>query len=175
MHSRRLGLLALLLPFLACSEQQPGSGQAARRSDLHVVSVAGKAIELPTATWKAMRNEFEWAENFEQVTKEPKHLFPRVVTVFKLPMTDDRRSGIRISPREYVEMFVVDPGTLTVQIRVDKGTYWVLSRETFAAGSIYGVDTGTAQHSLYDEEFKSAQQSFGPEIDRTRYLLQSTF
>ena len=67
-----------------------------------------------------MTNEYEWAETFEQVQKGPRHESPRVVTVFKLPMTDDRRAGVRVSPNEYVEMFVVNPGMLTVQVRVDK-------------------------------------------------------
>ena len=135
----------------------------------------GGPLRLPNGQWKAMTNEFPWAENFEQIAKGLRHEFPRVVTVFKLPMTDDRRVGIRISPNEYVEMFVANPGAITMQVRVDKKSYWVMSRETFLAKSIYGVDTSTPSHSIYDEEFKWARQAFQPEIDTTRYLLQTSF
>ena len=122
-----------------------------------------------------MPNDYEWAENFEETRKGPRHEFPRVVTVFKLPMTEDRQIGTRISPNEYVEMFIVHEGTLTVEVRLDKGSYWVLSRETFTAPSVYGVDTTTLFHSLYDLEFSTASEAFQPEIDTTRYLLSSKF
>jgi hypothetical protein len=144
-------------------------------TDDHVVKLPTGIRRLPKADWKPMTNEYDWAENFEQIEKGPRHEFPRVVTVFKLPMTEDRRVGVRVSPNEYVEMFVVNPGTLTVQVRLDKKQYWVMSRETFEAKSIHRVDTTTAYRSFYDQEFEWAREAFQPELDSTRYLLQSTF
>ncbi len=71
-------------------------------------------------------------------------------------------------------MFVVHAGTLTMQLRVDKKTYWVLSRETFAARSLAFVDT-QREHTLTAEEFAFSRTAFQPDIDTTRYLLQSQF
>ena len=141
----------------------------------YIVNAPSHSIRLARADWKAMPNDYEWAENFEEIRKGRRHEFPRVVTVFMLPMTADRRIGTRISPNEYVEMFVVHTGTLTVQVSLDKGSYWVLSRETFTAPSIRGVDTATLQHDLSDVEFRRASEAFQPERDPPRYLLSSKF
>jgi len=64
--------------------------------------------------------------------------------------------------------------TITTQVRVDKGSYWVMSRETFIAPSVYRVNTSEL-HSLYDDEFTAARQAFQPELDTTRFILQSKF
>ncbi len=137
----------------------------------YIVSAPSRTIRLARADWTAMTNDYEWAENFEEIRKGPREEFERVVTVFKLPMTEDRRIGEMISPNEYVEMFVVHTGMLTVRVRLDKGSYWVMSRQTFTAPSVPGVDTAR----LSALEFARAREAFQSELDTTRYLLQSTF
>ena len=49
-------------------------------------------------------------------------------------MTNDRRNGHRESADEYIEIFTTEPMPtrhVTVQIRLDKGSYWILSRQSF--------------------------------------------
>jgi len=189
MFEMRRNQLFLLLVILAaaCGESHQANGPSTdnRRSlqqaeasrgvsSDHVVEVAGRKIWLSAARWKSMTNEVEWAVNFEEAGKGSKHEFGRVVTIYKLPMSDGRRLGVRISRQEYLELFVVHPGTVTAQIRIDKGPYWVLSRETFRTPSLVGVDTNR-WHSLSQQEFELARSEFQAEIDSTRYLLQSAF
>lgn len=175
----RLFTAAMIVMFAAgCNTQSSDSApqtDAISAGDDHVLKLPTGTLRLPKSDWKAITNEYEWAENFEQTQKAPRHEFPRVVTVFKLPMTDDRRVGVRISPNEYVELFFAHPGMLTMLVRVDKKQYWLSSRETFKAQSIHGVGITTDYHTLHDEEFKWALQEFQAELDTTRYLLQSRF
>jgi hypothetical protein len=165
-------VLVLLVSGVALAQTPTASKESA--SD-YIVSAPSRTIRLARADWTAMTNDYEWAENFEEIRKGPREEFERVVTVFKLPMTEDRRIGEMISPNEYVEMFVVHTGMLTVRVRLDKGSYWVMSRQTFTAPSVPGVDTARLQHDLSALEFARAREAFQSELDTTRYLLQSTF
>jgi hypothetical protein len=63
---------------------------------------------------------------------------------------------------------------VTAQVRSDKGRYWILSRETFIAPSIPGVNTDRL-HEFTDPDFGHVRNMFQVEIDTTRYLLQSSF
>jgi hypothetical protein len=56
-------------------------------------------LQVDTAKWTPMGDEYEWAENFEARQREERHIAPRIVTVFKLPMTDDGRVGTGCRPR----------------------------------------------------------------------------
>jgi hypothetical protein len=85
-----------------------------------------------------MKNEATFARNFEATSNPPSRKY-QVVTVFMIPMSDDRRDGQRLSTTEYLEVFTVTPGEVVVQVRRDHGAYWVLSRETFAAAAVPGV------------------------------------
>ena len=107
-------MLALITPSAGCGSPVPArQGQIESRNTAdHIVQLPSGTLRIPLAEWKPMRNEYEWAENFEQVLKGPRHTVPRVVTVFKLPMSDDRKTGVKISPNEYLEMFVVNPGSI---------------------------------------------------------------
>jgi hypothetical protein len=160
--------LALLCLTCGAPDAAP-TAQKTAPSDL-VIQAPGRTIRLPSVGWKPMKNEFEWAENFEQSEKSARQRYPRVVTVFKLPMSEDRRSGVRISPGEYLELFVSSPGTLSALLRVDKGKYWVLSRDGFVV-----PDTVQINPVLSDAAFARVQFEFQGEIDSARYLLQSVF
>ena len=84
-----------------------------------VVEVPGKTIRVLRSDWQPMKNEFEWAANFEQLKRESRQEFARVVSVssFLCQTIDD---CIKLSPNEYLELFAVHAGTVTVQVRVDK-------------------------------------------------------
>ena len=178
LNTRRLlgGMLAVLLVSGVASAQTPTAPQETQSATDYIVSAPSRTIRLARADWTAMTNDYAWAENFAAIRKGSREALEQIVTVFKLPMTEDRRSGEMISLNEYVEMFVVHTGMLTVQVRVDKGSYWVMSRQTFAApSSVLGVDTTTLQHELSALEFVRARWAFQSELDTTRYLLQSQF
>jgi hypothetical protein len=142
--------------------------------DEYRVATAGGVVRIPQADWKAMPSPNPSAENFQQRTIETHHRFPRMVTVFKIHMTEDVRVGTLISPTEYLEMWVEQWGTLTVQIRADKGRYWVMSRETVLAPTSPFLDTSAAK-DLVADEFITAREMFEPEIEQTRFLLRSRF
>ncbi len=129
-----------------------------------------------------MTNEFEWAANFEQVKRDPRHAFARVVTFFRLPMSIDRRQGTKVSANEYIEIFTGLPEMVTVLVRVDRGSYWVLSRETFRAPSAPDAefyDPTLAEiisdRAITEDEQAQAHLALQPLIDSTRYLIQTRF
>ena len=98
-----------------------------------------------------------------------------MVAVYSIPMSDDRRIGLKISDREYVEFFIVHPGFVTAQTRVDKGKYWVLCRETFNPKGLSPVDVSLYRPFLSDIENRQLWQHYQEEVDETRYLLNSKF
>jgi hypothetical protein len=158
------------------------AAQGIAASDALVVQVPGKTIQVLRSDWKPMNNEFEWAANFEQLKRESRQEFARVVTVFKLPMSNDRRLGTKLSPNEYLELFAVHAGTVTVQVRVDKGSYWVLSRDTYRVPSNPEEEFYDRQlreiisdRVITDEEFRWVHIQLQSHIDSSRYLLQTTF
>jgi len=171
--------LAGMVAFLVGAAEISESAQDFAEGAAFIVSVPPHTIRVPRADWETMPNQYEWADNFEQLRKDPGHVYPRVVTVYKLPMTADRRLGMRISSDEYVQMFNVLAGTLTVQVRLDKGDYWVLSRESFALPSGPNGEQTLEQFLTRprpdSELYEQFLFRFQTEIDTTRYLLASTF
>jgi hypothetical protein len=100
--------------------------QAASAEPAFSVAVPGKTITLLQDEWIKMEDPTTVGKNFEERKKGPWHQLGRVVTIVPLPMSDDRRIGLKIADREYVEIFIAHPGFVTVQTRIDKGTYWVM-------------------------------------------------
>src|SRR5687768_262136 len=85
-----------LFLFSACWSVSESPQRFAKASDADsalTVEVPGKTIRIDRNIWKPMTNEFVWAANFEQLKLDRRHEFPRVVTVFRLPMSVDRRLG----------------------------------------------------------------------------------
>lgn len=167
--------LALALLCATSCNQSNAISERPQTATFIDVAIPGKTIHLSADRWESLRNEFDWAVNFQEKQKSSRQRDGRVVTVFKLPMSDDRRVGSRISSAEYLELFVVDAGTLTIQLRVDKGGYWVMSRETVDGPVVTPGFNLTQLASLYDQDFKRAHEFFQTEIDTTRFLLQSMF
>lgn len=141
------------------------------RTSTYDVSVGDTAVRLSAQDWKPMDNPEPYAENFEAQILRSGHAFPQVLTIFKLPMSEDRRIGIQISSIEFVEFFVVQPGKLTIQIRVDRGKYWVLSRETFDANKAVSVNVNDYRPVLSEEENRILWNVYQNEVDATRTLI----
>lgn len=149
--------------------------------DPFVVKVPGGVIRIPASDWKPMENEEAFVVNFEAKAKREGEAYPQVITVFKIPMSDPDRKGIETGrPSEYVEFFVVHPGKVTFTLRIDRGQYWLLSRQTFD-GSSPEVPAHVAPDVQEYQPFLSKEQnrfflvSFDLEVKRTRFTLQQLF
>ena len=139
------------------------------------LSVAGKEIHLSTDKWKKVDDPASFAKNYQEIQKHPMHAYSRMVTVYLIPMSDDRKMGIKISDDEFLELFVVHSGLVTVQTRIDKGQYWVLCRETFKSKTLMPVDVDSYRPLISDEEMIKLWIVYQTAIDETRYLLRSQF
>jgi hypothetical protein len=116
-----------------------------------------------------MPNEFAFARNFEAlVNKSPRQY--QIVTVFLNQMTVDQRSGREIAPSEYLEIFLSNPNELSVLLRRDYGSYWLLSREMFRGIQVGGIDLSSNKPLSAIEEERILGELRGA-IDTTRYLL----
>jgi hypothetical protein len=94
-----------------------------------------KTVYLSSDEWKPMINPVKWAVNYQGSKRTPNQKYDTVLTFFLLPMTKDRKLGKNITENEYLEIWAADqsviPNAVTVQLRVDKGDYWVMTRDTF--------------------------------------------
>lgn len=163
--------LILLLGCGPTTDPQDKSTPTPTPPGQHLVNVGHAAISLDAARWRAMPNEFDWAENFEEISRDASHVFPRVLTVFKLPMTLDRRVGLRISDSEFLEIFSTTPESLTIQIRSDRNSFWLLIRETVDTRGNTQLSEIALDRIVTDQEVRQAASALQPLIDNTRYLL----
>lgn len=146
--------------------------RSAASANEYVVKTKDREIIVSEKKWKKMEDPAAFGKNFEAREKGDTEEFPQVISVFLNPMISDDKVGARISDDEFVEMFSVFPKTVTVQTRVDKGTYWVLSRQTF---SITDPKLSSLNPEASDNNFRLFLSHFQTEIDTTRYVLGSEF
>jgi len=139
------------------------------------LQVPGKTIELSTSDWEKVADKTKFARNYFAKKPSPLHQYNRMVTVYLNPMSDDRRIGLKISDFEYLEFFIVNPGFVTAQTRVDKGKYWVLCRETFHPKDNLPIDISAYKPFLSKNENQLLWITYQVEVDQTRYLLNSKF
>lgn len=140
-----------------------------------ILNLPDKQISLSMQRWEKLKDPNTFARNYEEKNTSEGHEFNRVVTVFLLPMSDDRKEGMRISDNEYLEFMIITPGYVTAQTRIDKGEYWVLCRETFLVKPFLVVDVSKYKPYLTDSENNSLWATYQAEIDETRYLLRQEF
>jgi hypothetical protein len=133
------------------------------------LSVGGRRILLPKAEWREMQNEATFARNFEATSNPPNRKY-QIVTVFMIPMSEDRRIGERLSPTEYLEAFSALKDQVVIQMRRDHGSYWVLSREAFEATAVPGVEF-TGVGNLSPADVRRVTDVLRLQIDTTRHLL----
>ena len=84
-------------------------------------------------------------------------------------MTDERKRE-EIVKNEYFESWVNRPNSITVQFSIDKGDYWVLSRETYQTEENYPSQTNFS-YSKVLVNFNGIEDM----IDRTRFILNKDF
>lgn len=138
----------------------------------YLIEVGNKEIAVSKDQWKFVDNSSEsaYSKNYSAINKKDGEMFEQMITVFLNEMTDDRKSGEKISNSEYIEAFVLHPNSITVQIRVDKGDYWVLSRQTLESKNNYPYQTNVSYSDLLSN-FEDMQNK----IDNTRYILNNDF
>ena len=142
--------------------------QVAPKSDL-IISVAGRRLALSAEEWQPMKNEAEYAKNFEARSNRSPRQY-QILTVFLNQMSEDRKAGREIAAGEYLEVFISNPNEVTVLLRRNHGVYWLLSREMFRGISARGVDLSTiGPLSRHDED--AVMAALRNEIDSTRHLL----
>ena len=129
----------------------------------------GKNITLSAAEWRPMPNESEYARNFEAVKNSPPRAY-HVLTIFLNVMSEDRHSGKKISVREYLEIFASNPGEVTVLLRRDQGTFWLLSREMFRDLVVPGVSLSRVG-SFSPNDQQQVWNTLQDRVDRTRHIL----
>jgi len=143
-----------------------------QKNDLYLIDVGGQTTEVSEEKWKKIEDSDSYAKNFEARNKTSKEEFSQIITVFLNTMTSDRMIGEKITDNEYLQMFIVHPDTVTVQIRSNKIQYWVLSRQTFSIANL-GLENINPEES--ETNFNLYRVAFQNEIDNTRFILDSEF
>lgn len=137
------------------------------------VQTATKSIRLNHEQWRPLKNETETARNFEARTRKPSQVYSTVITVYLLPMSADRALGKKLTDTEFLEIFSVHPGTVTVQLRVKKDGYWILSRETLKMPEPALVDVRQYKPSFTDDEVSLMHRQLQNDIDETRAFVRT--
>jgi len=135
----------------------------------YVLRTKNKIINVSKSKWEYVGSSYSYAKSYESKTKYEGHKYKQMITVFLIPMTDDRKSE-EIAKNEYFDSFVHRANSITVQIRIDKGDYWVLSRETYKTIENFPVQT-VYSYSNALINFRGIQNR----IDRTRFILNKEF
>ena len=146
----------------------PEDGESQIKTQGIEIKTQDKVILLDSDSWKPMRNEFEWARNYSAKSKNKGQVYETFLTIYLLPMATDRKTGKVISSNEYIEIFQVRPGTVTVQLRVDKGKYWVLTRDT------YNVNTPASKVELDTLVYDMVYQEIQTKIDSNRFFIRNS-
>jgi hypothetical protein len=133
------------------------------------VPIGDRRVSLQAYQWRKIANEVDYARNFEAVTNKAPRQY-QILTVFLNQMTEDRIEGQQIAKGEWMDMFISNPGEVSVLLRRDHGRYWVLSREMFRGIDVAEIDLSQIR-SLGSDEQKRIVHALQDEIDTTRHLL----
>lgn len=158
--------------FTLCFLSLPLQGYTA---DYLEFPVPGKLIQLPEQSWSMMKDEANDAKIFGQKERGALHKYGRVVSVFLAPMSDDQKVGLKIANDEYLEILVVHEGLVTAQVKVDKGQYWIMCRETFLPKARLSADVSNRKGFLSKNAQLSLWMDYQSEISETRNLLNTVF
>lgn len=142
-------------------------------SKTHDIVISKHVVSLPRTDWKEMDNPTSFAKNFEARRMRNSEVFSQVITIFLEPMPKEKKIGMQLSDLEYVELFTVHPNTITAQIRVDKGYYWMLSRQTFRDYRPVGKKPLNNFGTLDQIEVSEFLTMYEEDVKETRYKLRN--
>jgi hypothetical protein len=124
----------------------------------------------PADEWEEIPNEASYTRNYSRKQKRPYELYRHVITIYETPMSTDRREGKSIAPGEYLQIFKVgNGGDVVIQLRVDRGRYWILSRQRIRLdnhASLIARNPEQSESSFY--QFRFELQDI---IETTRHFL----
>ena len=135
----------------------------------YVIRTKNKLINISKSNWDFLETDYLYSKNYQSKTKLEGHKFKQIITVFLIKMTDERKRE-EIVKNEYFESWVNRPNSITVQFSIDKGDYWVLSRETYQTEENYPIQTNFS-YSKVLVNFNGIEDM----IDRTRFILNKDF
>ena len=135
-------------------------------------SVASTHFPTPSLEqWESLKNEASYARNYVRKEKRSFELYPQVVTIYETPMTTDRREGKKIASGEYLQIFKVgNQSDVVIQIRVDKGNYWLLSRQRVDLSEDRWLISLNPEKD--DKTFDQFHVNLQNMIDSTRHFLK---
>jgi len=159
--------LLIILSFLLLSS--PVIGQSSDKDSDYVIKTKNKLINISKSNWDFLETDYLYSKNYQSKNKYEGHMYKQIITVFLIPMTNDRKRE-EIAKNEYFESFVLRANSITVQIRIDKGDYWVMSRETYNTFENFPVQKDFSYSNALIN-FRGIQDR----IDRTRFILNKDF
>jgi len=140
----------------------------------HIVKIGAKVLRLSATEWVFRESEQPAVTaNFESTRRSKSTQFSQELTIFKVPMSADRRDGLHVSTSEYVEAFVVHENAVTIQVRVDRGSYWVLTRETFKADRPMLIDVSRIIRLPTPEQERALVDAYRAEVDAARAWINN--
>ena len=130
--------ILIILSILLLSS--PVFGQSSEEDSDYVIRTNNKLINISKSNWDFLETDYLYSKSYQSKTKLEGHKFKQIITVFLIKMTDERKRE-EIVKNEYFESWVNRPNSITVQFSIDKGDYWVLSRETYQTEENYPIQT----------------------------------
>jgi hypothetical protein len=136
------------------------------------IIVGNQKTQLDQDEWNVLKSDSEYSVNLSKKTKRSNEKYNQIVTVFNIEMTKDRKSGVKLSENIYFEAFRTSLDSLTIQIRIDKGSYWVLSRQVFQTENDELLSPGE-----YADESKALiiSKRFQDEISSSIFMMNKIF
>ncbi len=142
------------------------------RNSNNSIIVGKTTMNLNEDEWEILRSDSEYSVNISKKTKRSFEKYNQIITVFNIEMTKDRKSGVKLSENIYFEAFRTPLNGITIHLRIDKGSYWILSRQTFETKNDSILAVGE-----YADEAKalSISKQFQDEISSTVYMVNKLF
>ena len=169
----RSGAKSVVCEFLKVWEiDEKSVSKNSNRSSNQSIIVGRKTIHLNEDEWDLIKSDSEYSVNLSKKTKKVCEKYNQILTVFNIDMTKDRKSGVKLSENIYFEAFRTHLNGITIHLRIDKGSYWILSRQIFETKNENILAVGE-----YADEVKalSISKQFQDEISSTIYMVNKLF
>ena len=135
----------------------------------YVIRTKNKIINISNSNWDFLETDYIYSKSYQSKNKLEGHKFKQIINVFLTKMTDERKSE-EIIKNEYFDSWVNKSNSIIVRISIDKGDYWVLSRETYQTIENYPLQTNFSYSEVL-VNFNGIEDM----IDRTRFTLNKDF
>lgn len=131
-------------------------------------------ITIDRSNWKAVKNPTDFAVNFMKRQKRDAEVFEQMVTIYMSPLEEqDILGSPRISENVWLELFTIHPNSVTAQMQMNKGNYWVNSRQTFSTERFIELESLNPESS--PEAYQQYLISLEEEIKNTIFILSNKF